>query len=120
MSIVKAVRAHYAALQHKPSADRVPLYFSVQGYDKQTLVAGSIWVKVALQDSVLSPKSHSRVEARRKAEMTKLENRLAVMYPAGLVNAASRIDVWYSRGNGGDSRTWVHVNGVDPNKATMG
>jgi hypothetical protein len=99
MSIIKATRAHYAALQHRPSADRVPLYFSVQGYDHKTLVAGSVWVKAP-------------TEGRRKAEMTKLQNRLAAMYSAGFVDAAASIHVWYSRGNGGDSRTWVHVNGV--------
>lgn len=80
MHTIKAVRAHNAALKHKPSADRIPLWYSVSiecasfnadkaGGSYRTLIAGNIQVK--------APNNNSR----RKAEMTKLMNRLQAMYP---------------------------------------
>lgn len=62
-SIIKATRAHYAALQHKPSADRVALDYEVTGH-----TAGTIWVI-------------ARTNAQRSANLTKLSNRLQAMYP---------------------------------------
>jgi len=62
-SIIKATRAHYAALQHKPSPDRVALDYEVPGH-----TAGTIWVKVNRKGGV-------------QAERTKLLRRLADMFP---------------------------------------
>jgi hypothetical protein len=62
-SIVKATRAHYAALQHKPGPDRVALDYEVTGHP-----AGTIWVI-------------AKTNAQRSANLTKLFNRLQVMFP---------------------------------------
>lgn len=62
-TIIKATRAHYAALQHKPSADRVALDYEVSGH-----TAGTIWVKAP-------------TNALRKANLTKLRVRLTAMFP---------------------------------------
>lgn len=61
-SIVKATRAHFAALQHKAAPDRVALEYLVGDH------AGRIWVKAA-------------TPARKRMEVTKLANRLHAMYP---------------------------------------
>ena len=73
--IVKATRAHYAALQHRPAPDRTPLYYAV---DDGKAANGVIQVKAP-------------TEARRKAEMTKLINRLQAMYPECKRFAASYV-----------------------------
>ena len=90
MNTIKAVRAHNAALKHKPSADRIPLWYAVSikcasfnadhaGGNTRTLIAGTIHVKAG-NDSL------------RKAQMTKLLNRLQAMYPE-----ASRFEVSYDK-----------------------
>jgi len=73
--IIKATRAHYAALQHRPSADRVPLDYSVTAHAStcdSVMTAGTIWVKA---------NAGSFNSNRRQAELTKLTNRLRAMYP---------------------------------------
>jgi hypothetical protein len=67
-SIVQATRAHYAALQHRPSPERVALDYEVIGHDGRTLNAGTVWVK-------------AKNNAQRKANMTKLKNQMRDMYP---------------------------------------
>jgi hypothetical protein len=62
-NILTATRAHYAALQHRASPDRLPLHYNIGG-----VLSGTIQVK--------APNN-----GRRKAEMTKLLNRLLIMYP---------------------------------------
>ncbi len=62
-SIIKATRAHYAALQHRPSPDRVALDYEVPGH-----TAGTVWVKAPTQ-------------ALRRANLTRLLKRLHAMYP---------------------------------------
>src|SRR5271166_6819861 len=64
-SIVKATRAHYAALQHRntPSDARVALDYEVPGF-----TAGTVWVV-------------ARTKAQWKANCTRLINRLSAMYP---------------------------------------
>jgi hypothetical protein len=64
-SVVAATRAHYAALQHKPSpaGDRIALDYTVAGHG-----SGTVWVK-----------AHDA--ASRKRESTKLLARLRRMYP---------------------------------------
>ena len=83
-SIVKATRAHYAALQHRPGPDRVPLDYSVIQRDRVgsvlELTRGTIRVKV----------DGPRYMARRRAERTKLQNRLRTMFPE-----ATTIEVSY-------------------------
>jgi hypothetical protein len=78
-SIVKATRAHYAALQHQPAADRTPLHYAV--YSKAAigalLTSGTVHVKV-------------ETSGRRRMEMTKLQNRLSDMFPE-----ANEIEVSY-------------------------
>jgi hypothetical protein len=76
--IVKATRTHYAALQHKPSPDRVALDYDVGG-----ILCGTIWVKVDVYSArhPLSSNLGSATNGRRKAEITKLVNRLRAMYP---------------------------------------
>jgi hypothetical protein len=80
--IVRATRAHYAALQHRAAPNRVPLWYSVaigarlnadgsftpRPDGSHVLTAGCIQVK--------APN-----ESRRRAEITKLRNRLQAMYP---------------------------------------
>jgi hypothetical protein len=63
VSILKATRRHYAALQHRPGSGRIAIDYEVTG---QT--AGTIWVKAA-------------TNAQRKGELTRLLNRLRAMYP---------------------------------------
>jgi hypothetical protein len=65
-SIVKATRAHYAALQHRPSHDRVRLNYRVTSM--AGVVTGSIHVKASTR-------------GRRRGEITRLMNRLHAMYP---------------------------------------
>jgi hypothetical protein len=84
--IVKATRTHYAALQHRPSGEREALHYTVKGSalpDPNYPIHGTIWVKTK---SVMG----SINTGKRKREMTKLNNRLSVMYPE-----AYRIEVWY-------------------------
>lgn len=78
MSIVLATRAHYAALQHRKAPGRTRLNYSVRGgYWETLLMEGCIWVRVGADGT------HTRayVASRRKAELTKLRNRLRAMYP---------------------------------------
>ena len=44
--IIKATRAHYAALQHRPGDGRVGLNYNVETRDGEQLTAGTVWVKV--------------------------------------------------------------------------
>lgn len=67
-SIVRATKTHYAALQHRPSPDRVPLYYTVFGTREIILTNGDIQVK-------------ADTNGKRKREITKLYNRLKCMYP---------------------------------------
>lgn len=82
--ILKATRAHYAALQHKPGPDRIALDYEVTGAmpDIGTangrLTAGTIWVKVL---ETTPGGATGYVYGRRQAELTKLQNRLRAMYP---------------------------------------
>jgi hypothetical protein len=62
-SIIKATRAHYAALQHKPSPDRVALGYEVTGH-----TAGTVWVKAP-------------TKPLQRAAVTRLLHRLRSMYP---------------------------------------
>ena len=77
-SIVKATRAHYAALQHRAAPDRVPLHYTVWAKAStcaSVLTSGTIQVKMSFRPG-------SRLaNGRRKAEMTKLANRLRTMFP---------------------------------------
>jgi len=70
--IIKATRAHYAALQHKPAADRVAIDYSVGHPINGNIVCGTIWVRA--WNNVYHP-------GKRQAELTKLINRLSAMYP---------------------------------------
>lgn len=82
MSILKATRRHYAALQHRPGEGRVGLRYHVYGatgLHQQILNYGTVWVKAANL-------------ARQKAEITKLMNRLRAMYPWEA--KAIDIEVW--------------------------
>jgi hypothetical protein len=90
--IIKATRAHYAALQHKPSADRVALDYEVTGH-----TAGTVWVKI-------DPNNNGQ----RKREMTRLSNRLQSMFPEArdvhcayrTYSGASRINqIWDAQQN---------------------
>jgi hypothetical protein len=65
--IIRATRRHYAALQHKPSADRVALDYEVTGH-----TAGTIWI---------INYAKTAQPWKRKAEITILMNRLRAMYP---------------------------------------
>jgi hypothetical protein len=69
-SIVKATRAHYAALQHRASSDRTPLYFYAVNENAawRLLTAGTLHVKIGRKGA-------------GKRELTKLINRLQMMYP---------------------------------------
>jgi hypothetical protein len=85
-SIVMATRAHYAALQHKPSpgGDRIALDYEVTGH-----TAGTVWVKAHDAPS-------------RKREMTKLLARLRTMFPeASKFNAVYRGTIRAALFNGG-------------------
>jgi hypothetical protein len=62
-SIIEATRAHYAALQHKPSPDRVALDYEVPGH-----TAGTIWVKAP-------------THTLRQSNLTRLRVRLTAMFP---------------------------------------
>ena len=74
-SIIKATRAHYAALQHRPSPDRARLMYQVTGYRlSDVLTSGSVWVKVRNKAGYIST-------GMRKREITRLLNRLQSMYP---------------------------------------
>lgn len=74
-NVVKATRARYAALQHKPGPDRVAIDYEVSGH-----TAGTVWVKAA-------------TEPRRKSELTKLNNRLRSMFPeAAMIHCAYRTE----------------------------
>lgn len=64
-NIIKATRRHYAALQHRPAADRVAIDYEVTGH-----TAGTVWVKI-------DPNNNGQ----RKREMTRLSNRLQSMFP---------------------------------------
>jgi hypothetical protein len=84
--IVKATRAHYAALQHRLAPDRIAIDYEVSGVNesgwKVALSCGTIWVRA--WNNVYHP-------GRRQAEMTKLVNRLRAMYPeAREIRAAYR------------------------------
>lgn len=72
--IVKATRAHYAALQHRPSADRVPLDYVVYAR-AETCIAAVTRGTVHVRALYAGPNS------ARKREMTRLINRLRAMYP---------------------------------------
>lgn len=83
--IVKATRAHYAALQHRPSPDRIPLDYEVVGHTR-----GTVQVK--------APNS-----ARRRMEVTKLINRLRSMYPEAHIESVRvtwRARTHYQTGRG--------------------
>ena len=83
-SIVHATRAHYAALQHKPSPDRERLNYSVRNADGAALTQGCVHVKTA-------------GIGRRRAEVTKLTNRLHSMYPEAHTIACAYCDDAQSR-----------------------
>jgi len=76
-SVDKAAKAHNAAHAHLPSSDRIPLYYSVTVSDI-TVLSGTIYVKGDTNSKV-------------KREMTKLQNRLMVIYPEH-----KSIKVWIS------------------------
>jgi hypothetical protein len=78
--IVKATRAHYAALQHRPSPEREALDFEVST-DTSVLLAGTIHVKTKVFGIPYNFTTLKVSNARRKAEVTKLTNRLQSMYP---------------------------------------
>jgi hypothetical protein len=69
--IIKATRAHYAALQHKPSPDRVAIDYTVAHPINGNIVCGTVWVI-------------ARTNAQRSANLTRLTNRLFAMYPEAL------------------------------------
>ena len=83
--IIKATRAHYAALQHKPAPDRVAIdYYEVTGVDNSdTRIAGTVWVKVDVysQRHPYASNLAKATEGRRQGELTRLTNRLFAMYP---------------------------------------
>jgi hypothetical protein len=62
-NILTATRAHYAALQHRASPDRLPLHYNIGG-----VLSGTIQVKA---DTL----------AKQRRELSKLSKRLAIMYP---------------------------------------
>lgn len=66
--IIKATRAHYAALQHRKEPDRIGLDYEVIDKNGHTLNSGTVWVKC-------------RNDSARRAEVTRLTNRLQRMYP---------------------------------------
>ena len=76
MSIIKATRAHYAALQHKPGPDRIAIDYEVTiggnvlpGCNSASEdCCGTVWVKAS-------------TNALRAANLTRLNNRLRDMYP---------------------------------------
>jgi hypothetical protein len=68
-NILTATRAHYAALQHRASPDRLPLHYNIGG-----VLSGTIQVKTFT-------KGGYQDNGKRKREMTKLLNRLQAMYP---------------------------------------
>lgn len=87
--IVKATRAHYAALQHRAAPDRVPLDYVVLDPAGRVLTSGRVQVKARPpKASNLSAVMHGR----RRAEMTRLTNRLLAMYPE-----AKRVEVSYAK-----------------------
>ena len=73
--LITATRAHYAALQHRASKDRIALDFTVN-----KTWSGTIFVKAS-------------TNSRRKAEMTKLLNRLKILYP-GVSNFSMEYRSW--------------------------
>lgn len=101
--IVKATRAHYAALQHKPALDREALDYEVTGdplhvpgastpVPPNMLTAGTVWVKTRIL-IFTSPPTYSTQNARRKREITRLMHRLHAMYPeAKGISCAFRTD----------------------------
>jgi len=92
--IVKATRAHYAALQHRPSADRVALDYEVTAVtaDGDVKVCGTVYVKVP--SAMVAARSVSMAAwSRRQAELTRLTNRLRSMCPE-----ATRIECAYRDG----------------------
>lgn len=79
-SILKATRAHYAALKHRASPDRIPLHYTVETESEtgiSILTRGTIYVK-------------GDTKSKRKRELTKLLNRLQNLSPE-----ASHIEVTY-------------------------
>jgi len=77
VSILKATRRHYAALQHRPGSGRIAIDYEVTGQaamtktqqtTRDTSIVGTIWVRAA-------------TNAQRKGELTRLLNRLRAMYP---------------------------------------
>ena len=92
--IVKATRAHYAALQHKPSADRIPLDYCVSSQDGQHIYTrGTVHVKACGPNH------------RRERESTRLLKRLAAMYPE-----AAEIECSYRRTSEIDGQRFTEPN----------
>ena len=85
--IIRATRAHYAALQLRAAPDRIPLYYSVA--IRPRLNSADEWV-ILTRGCI-----HVRAltESRRRAELTKLTRRLTAMFPE-----ATDIDCSYQRG----------------------
>ena len=65
---VQATRAHYLALARKASSDRIPLAYRVFSCTNHLVAEGTIYV-IASNESM------------RRRELTRLTNRLFIIYP---------------------------------------
>lgn len=76
MSILKATRANYAALQHKPDGARVALDVCLE--TKADSLCWRFWVRVP-------------TPAARQREITRAVNRVKAMYPAEWVRVTAEL-----------------------------
>lgn len=69
LTIVQATRRMYAALQHRPSAEREPLYLACEDLSGRSIYRATVHVATV------------RGLHRRRAEITRFINLLTALYP---------------------------------------
>lgn len=74
-TILRATRAHAAALRHRPEPGRVALDYKLEDSTGHVLTAGTLWV-------------HAATESARRAHMTRTVNRLHAMWPEAFTGEA--------------------------------
>lgn len=75
-TVVKATRAHNAALKHRQGPGRTRLKYTVTD-GSAVITSGCVWVRVGECGTY----TQAYKNGRRRAEITRLMNRLRSMYP---------------------------------------